>query len=66
MLEPPYLHIVKFMLIRAPNNISELVILGNDAWDPAGDAWTLEDYTREQQDQDNGPESTPSPIEGGE
>lgn len=43
-----------------------VVILGNDAWDPAGDAWTLEDYTREQQEEDIGPESTPSPIEGGE
>jgi hypothetical protein len=42
-----------------------VVILGNDAWDPAGDAWTLEDYTREQQDEEPAPVSTPAPIEGG-
>ncbi len=42
-----------------------VVILGNDAWDPAGDAWTLEDYTREQQDEEPEPVSTPAPIEGG-
>lgn len=42
-----------------------IVILGNDAWDPAGDAWTLEDYTREQQDVDPDPMMTPAPIEGG-
>lgn len=42
-----------------------VVVLGNDAWDPAGDNWTLEDYTREQQDKDPGPDSTPVPLEGG-
>lgn len=36
-----------------------VVILGNDAWDPAGDNWTLEDYTREQQDGEIEPEETP-------
>lgn len=41
-----------------------VVTLGNDAWDPAGDAWTLEDYTREQQDEDPGPVHTPTPIGG--
>lgn len=41
-----------------------IVILGNDAWDPAGDSWTLEDYTREQQDEDPGPVLTPTPIGG--
>lgn len=39
-----------------------VVILGNDAWDPAGDTWTLEEYTREQQDDDPGPVHTPTPI----
>jgi polyisoprenyl-teichoic acid--peptidoglycan teichoic acid transferase len=43
-----------------------VVILGNDAWDPAGDAWTLEDYTREQQDEEPQPVGTPAPIEGGD
>jgi hypothetical protein len=43
-----------------------VVVLGNDAWDPAGDAWTLEDYTREQQDEEPEPVSTPAPIEGGD
>lgn len=41
-----------------------VVILGNDAWDPAGDTWTLEDYTREQQDEDPGPVYTPTPVSG--
>lgn len=41
-----------------------VVILGNDAWDPAGDTWTLEDYTREQQDEDPGPVHTPTPVTG--
>lgn len=41
-----------------------VVILGNDAWDPAGDTWTLEDYTREQQEEDPGPVYTPTPISG--
>lgn len=41
-----------------------VVILGNDAWDPAGDAWTLEDYTREQQEDDPGPVVSPTPIGG--
>lgn len=41
-----------------------IVVLGNDAWDPQGDNWTLEDYTREQQDEDPGPVSTPSPVSG--
>lgn len=42
-----------------------IIILGGDAWDPAGDSWTLEDYTREQQDDDPGPVHTPTPISGG-
>ena len=42
-----------------------IVILGNDAWDPEGDAWTLEDYTREQEGKDPGPDTTPVPLEGG-
>ena len=42
-----------------------VVILGNDAWDPAGDSWTLEDYSREQRDEDAAPESTPATPEGG-
>lgn len=42
-----------------------IVILGNDAWDPEGDAWTLEDYTREQEGKDPGPDTTPIPLEGG-
>ncbi len=41
-----------------------VVVLGNDAWDPEGDNWTLEDYTREQQDEDPGPAMTPTPIGG--
>lgn len=41
-----------------------VVVLGNDAWDPAGDSWTLEDYTREQQEDDPGPVQTPTPIGG--
>lgn len=36
-----------------------IVILGNDAWDPAGDEWTLEDYTREQGEGDIEPIETP-------
>lgn len=38
-----------------------VVILGNDAWDPAGDNWTLEDYTREQEQHEPEMDSTPSP-----
>lgn len=40
-----------------------VIILGNDAWDPAGDSWTLEDYSREQQDREPEPIGTPN-IEG--
>lgn len=38
-----------------------VVILGNDAWDPAGDAWTLEDYTREQEGMEPDPMIVPTP-----
>lgn len=41
-----------------------VVILGNDAWDPAGDSWTLEEYTREQQGEEPEPITTPTPIGG--
>lgn len=41
-----------------------VVVLGNDAWDPAGDNWTLEDYSREQQEEDPGPAQTPTPVGG--
>ena len=50
---------------RALSGYDIVVILGNDAWDPAGDNWTLEDYTREQQDDDPGPVLTPTPAGSG-
>lgn len=41
-----------------------VVILGNDSWDPAGDNWTLEDYSREQGDEEPDPMITPVPAGG--
>ncbi|MCA9833220.1 MAG: LCP family protein [Thermomicrobiales bacterium] len=37
-----------------------IIILGDDAWDPAGDSWTLEQYNTEQRHGEGEMESTPA------